>query len=73
MKATWLMPAGVTSRTSIEYKDEERLLENAEDANKIYIEEIMPAKMVYNLQEIEKFSLFRDLNTLICTIIAVLK
>lgn len=73
MKATWLMPAGVTSRTSIEYKDEERLLENAEDANKIYIEEIMPAKMVYNLQEIEKFSLFRDLNTLICTVIAVLK
>ena len=67
------MPAGVTSRTSIEYKDEERLLENAEDANKIYIEEIMPAKMVYNLQEIEKFSLFRDLNTLICTVIAVLK
>lgn len=73
MKATWLMPAGVTSRTSIEYKDEERLLENAEDANKIYIEEIMPAKMVYNLQEIEKFSLLRDLNTLICTVIAVLK
>ena len=29
MKATLLMPAGITSRASIEYKDEERLLESA--------------------------------------------
>ena len=33
MKATLLLPAGVTSRASIEYKDEEKLLENAENAD----------------------------------------
>lgn len=34
MYATLLLPAGLTSRTSIAYKDEERLLSNAEDADK---------------------------------------
>lgn len=44
MYATLLLPAGLTSRTSIAYKDEERLLSNAEDADKVYIEEVLPAK-----------------------------
>ena len=56
MMATFLMPAGVTSRTSIEYKDEEKLLENAENADEVYINEVLPAKMVYNLREIETVS-----------------
>ena len=38
MKATLLMPAGVTSLASIEYKDEERLLESADNADRVYIE-----------------------------------
>lgn len=73
MKATWLIPAGVTSRTSIEYKDEERLLENAADADRVYIEEILPAKMKINLREVEKFSFIRDISTMLQTVIAVLK
>ena len=73
MMATFLMPAGVTSRTSIEYKDEEKLLENAENADEVYINEVLPAKMVYNLREIEKFSFLRDISTMIKTVIAVIK
>ena len=73
MMATFLMPAGVTSRTSIEYKDEEKLLENAENADEVYINEVLPAKMVYNLREIEKFSYLRDISTMIKTVIAVIK
>ena len=73
MKATWLLPAGVTSRTSIEYKDEEKLLENANDADKVYIEQIMPAKMQFNLREVEKFSFWRDISTMIQTVVAVMK
>jgi len=73
MKATLLLPAGITSRTSIEYKDEEKLLENAEDADEVYIHQVMPAKMKYNLQEIEKFSFFRDICTMVQTVIAVLR
>ena len=71
--ATFLLPAGVTSRTSIEYKDEEKLLENAENADEVYINEVLPAKMVYNLREIEKFSFLRDISTMIKTVIAVIK
>ena len=73
MMATVLLPAGVTSRTSIEYKDEEKLLENAENADEVYINEVLPAKMVYNLREIEKFSFLRDISTMIKTVIAVIK
>lgn len=73
MLATLLMPAGITSRTSIEYKDEDELLSNAADADKVYIRQVMPAKMEYNLEEIEKFSIFRDFMTMILTVIAVLR
>ena len=73
MMATFLLPAGVTSCTSIEYKDEEKLLENAENADEVYINEVLPAKMVYNLREIEKFSFLRDISTMIKTVIAVIK
>lgn len=73
MMATFLLPAGVTSRTSIEYKDEEKLLENVENADDVYINEVLPAKMVYNLREIEKFSFLRDISTMIKTVIAVIK
>lgn len=73
MLATLLLPAGITSRTSIEYKDEDRLLANASDADKVYIEQVMPAKMKYNLEEIEKYSILRDFATMVLTVIAVLK
>lgn len=73
MTATLLLPAGITSRTSIVYKDEEMLLTNAEDADRVYIEEVLPAKMEYNLKELEKFSVLRDLSTMFLTVAAVLK
>ena len=37
MKATLLLPAGVTSLASIQYKDEDRLLADAENADQVYI------------------------------------
>ena len=55
MKATLLLPAGVTSRASIEYKDEEKLLEDAKNADEVYIHQVLPEKMKYNLKAIEKF------------------
>ena len=60
MKATLLMPAGITSRASIEYKDEERLLESAENADEVYIHQVLPEKMKYNLRAIEKFSFWDE-------------
>lgn len=73
MKATLLMPAGITSRASIEYKDEERLLESAENADEVYIHQVLPEKMKYNLRAIEKFSFWDDIKTMFSTVIAVIK
>ncbi len=69
--ATLLMPAGVTSIASIFYKDEEKLLENAEDVDRIYLEKILPDKMKYNLSYIENFSFIGDIKLMIMTVLAV--
>ncbi len=71
MMATLLLPAGVTSLASILYKDEAKLLDAAEDADKVYIEEILPAKMYYNLKSIEDFSFWGDIRILFMTVFAV--
>ena len=73
MNATLLLPAGITSRTSIEYKDEEKLLGNAENADEVYIQEILPAKMKYNLEALKGFSFWGDIKTMFDTISAVIK
>lgn len=73
MKATLLLPAGVTSRASIEYKDEERLLQDAENADEVYVNQVLPEKMKYNLEAIKNFSLFEDIKTMVATVVAVIR
>ncbi|MFR2716606.1 MAG: sugar transferase [Anaerococcus obesiensis] len=73
MYATLLLKAGVTSETSIEYKDEANLLRDETDTDKIYIEKILPEKMKYNLKSVRDFSLAKDIKTMIKTVIAVSK
>ena len=70
--ATLLMPAGITSEASIRYKDEDKLLDAAADVDKVYVEEVLPAKMKWNLNSLERFSFFRELLTMIRTVFAVL-
>ena len=72
MYATLLLPAGITSLASIKYKDEERLILEAEDADKTYIEDILPEKMRYNLEYLEKFSFFGDIKLMFMTFFAVI-
>ena len=72
MMATLLLPAGVTSLASIYYKDEAKLLDGVEDADKVYIEKILPGKMYYNLKGIEKFSFWSDIKIMFMTVFAVL-
>ena len=57
MWATLLLPAGITSEGSIYYKDEGELLADSTDIDKTYIEDILPNKMFYNLEEIEKLNM----------------
>lgn len=72
MFATLLLPAGVTSEASIHYKDEAELLGTAQNVDEIYVKEILPQKMKYNLEEIKKFSCFREIRTILKTLIVIL-
>lgn len=72
MYATLLLPAGITSEASIRYKNESSLLNAAEDVDKVYIEDILPEKMKYNLWAIRKFSFCAEIMTVIRTVFAVL-
>ena len=72
MIATLLLPAGVTSLASIYYKDEAKLLDGAEDTDKVYIEKILPGKMYYNLKGMEQFSFWGDIRIMFMTVFAVL-
>lgn len=75
MMATLLLPAGVTSEASIQYKDEDKLLADVsgEDADRVYVEKILPEKMKWNLEEIMKFGFFREIGTMVKTVVAVMK
>lgn len=70
--ATLLLPAGITSEASIRYKDEAKLLETADDVDSVYVEEVLPRKMKYNLESIKKFSLIGEIATMFRTVFAVL-
>lgn len=72
MYATLLLPAGVTSEASIEYKDEADLLDQADDVDSVYINEVLPEKMKYNLNSIKEFSFFKEIATMFRTVFAVI-
>ena len=71
MKATFLLPAGVTNLTCIYYADEARLLDAAEDTDWVYINDILPEKMKLNLQGIKEFSFWRDIKLMFMTFFAM--
>ena len=75
MKATLLMPAGVTSMASIKFKDEDEIIsketKNGKTVDEAYVNDILPEKMKWNLEYIKKFSIFEDLKICIETVIKV--
>ena len=73
MMATLLLPAGITSEASVYYKDENELLDAAEDVEKTYLEVVLPDKMKYNLAAIRSFSFIDDIKVMILTAIAIFK
>lgn len=73
MKATLLLPAGVTSKASIEYKNEEKILKEAENTDEVYVERILGEKMRINIEAIRSFSFFSDMVLLMKTVFTVMK
>ena len=76
MNATLLLPAGITSPASIEYKDEDEVIEKFKGSGRsiddIYIEEVLPDKMKYNLEYIKNFSIINDIKIMIKTALAMI-
>jgi len=73
MMATLLLPAGITSEASIQYKDEDKLLSGVDDVDKVYVEKVLPGKMKYNLEAIIKFNFVNDIIIMIRTVLAIVK
>lgn len=73
MRATLLLPAGVTSEASIKYKNEATLLNAVKNVDKVYVEQILPEKMKYNLENVKKFSFINDILIMFRTVLAVVR
>ena len=73
MYATLLLPAGVTSEASIKYKDEDKLLDVADNVEDVYMNKVLPGKMKYNLESLQNVGFFGEILTMIKTIMAVVK
>lgn len=71
MMATLLLPAGVTSSASIQYKDEARLLDGSIDVDAAYVGQVLSRKMQYNLNDLSAFSVRNDIEIILKTITAV--
>lgn len=72
MYVTLLVRAGVTSPASIKYKDEMKLLKQAEDVDYTYVNKVLPDKMTYNYQYLKEFNFYKDILILFKTVFSVL-
>lgn len=75
MYATLLLPAGVTSLASIEFKDEDEIIERyvsqGRETNEVYINEVLPLKMKYNLEAMTSFYFIKEISVMINTVVRV--
>ena len=70
--ATLLMPAGITSEASIRYKDEDILLKATDNVDEVYINQILPNKMKWNLKSIKQFGVLREILIMFRTVLVIL-
>ena len=68
-----LVQPGITDYASIAYRNENDLLESAEDPERMYIETIMPDKIELNMKYLHEISPLADIRLIFSTIIAVIK
>ena len=59
---------GITDPASIEYHDESTLLARAADPERVYIEQIMPAKLRFAARYVEQMSVLNDVRLILVTL-----
>lgn len=64
---------GITDYASIEYVDENKILGQAEDADKAYQEQIMPDKIRYNMRYIDNRSIIEYFKIIFLTFRSILR
>ena len=64
---------GLTDYASIEYLDEQKVLGEAEDPEKAYIEDVMPKKLALNLKYINDQSVGLDIQLIFRTIAKIIR
>lgn len=73
MLATLLLPAGVTSKASLAFRDEDEILNKYVDethgVDDVYVEHLLPKKMAYNLEYLKEFSFIGDIILCIKTVL----
>lgn len=73
MYATLLLPQGMVSTASIEYRHEAEVLARAEDPEQAYVQQVLPDKMRYNLDYIKDYSVKSYFMTLYKTVACIFK
>ena len=77
MMATLLLPAGITSLASINYKDEDTIISQMTakgmTVDQAYVERVLPEKMHFNLAYLRDFSFIGDIKIMLQTVVEVLK
>ena len=68
-----LVRPGITDYASIAYRNENDLLEGADDPERMYIDVIMPDKIELNMKYLREISPMADIKLIFSTIIAVIK
>ena len=68
-----LVRPGITDYASIAYRNENDLLEGAQDPERMYIDEIMPAKIELNMKYLHEISPLADIRLILSTVVAVIK
>ena len=68
-----LVRPGITDYASIAYRNENDMLEDAEDPEKMYIDVIMPDKIELNMKYLHEISPLADIRLIFSTIAAVIR
>jgi lipopolysaccharide/colanic/teichoic acid biosynthesis glycosyltransferase len=64
---------GITDRASIEFRNENEMLENIDNVEKEYTENILPIKLKYYLDYVDRHSFVEDLKIIAITIFKIIR
>ena len=68
-----LVRPGITGLASIRFRNENELLDESDDPNRTYIEEVMPQKLALDLEYIPHASVFYDIRLILETLVTVVR